>query len=84
MNTGFLEILPFMRLIGAGFVFLLTQISKFNAWALMAPVEQVLGLFGLGKTCSVAFIVKLSSEVYWENRTWEKRSRIGTCADPSA
>lgn len=84
MNSGFLENLAFMRLIGAGFVFLLTEISKFNAWALMAPVESVLGLFALGKTCSVAFIDKLSLEVYWENRTWKKRSRIGTCGDPSA
>lgn len=49
-----------------GFAHSERNISKFNAWALNGSCENIFCQFGLGKTCSVAFIVKLSFEVYWE------------------
>lgn len=49
-----------------GFAHSERNISKFNAWALNLSCENIFCQFGLGKTCSVAFVVKLSFEVYWE------------------
>lgn len=54
---------------------------SFSSFFFGALVKLILGLFGLGKTCSTAFISKLLMSVYWEKGTYRnvpQRSYIGT------
>lgn len=79
---------------GRGALCSLRGTTGVNTWTFFifaffgSPLKLVLGLFGLGKTCSEAFISKLLMSVYWEKGPSEpiptERSYIGTRGGNSA